>query len=337
MSEAGALGRLAITLPSPYHDTRECVSLARRAEEEWGYEAIWMAETAGPDSFSLGGAIAAATSRITLGTAIVPVYNRTPAVLAMGAATLADLSQGRFVLGLGSSSHAIVGDWNGIPFRAPLGHVRECVAIVRQALSGKKTDFEGAHLRSKGLRLGVRPPGPVPIYLAALRERMLRLAGEIGEGLIINFQPLEAMPRILAAYRAGAAAAGRDASADEVVCRFQVAVTDDLAAARNLLRLAFGAYLAAPVYNRFLAWCGYEEEARAIAAGFARRDRRAVAEAIHDDLIDRIAIVGPPDACREQIAAFVEAGVTTPVLSPLATGPDAALRVFETFAPARSR
>ena len=312
------------------------MELARRAEDEWGYEAIWMAETAGPDSFTLAGAILQATSRIPVGTAIVPVINRTPAVLAMGAGTLAQLAPGRFTLGLGTSSHAIIQDWNGLPFEQPLDTVRDAVAILRQALSGKKTDYEGARLHSRGFRLGALPPEPVPIYLAALRQKMLGLAGEIGEGLIINFQPLEAMPQILSAYRDGAKRAGRDASADEVVSRFQIAVTDDVAGARQLVRAGFGGYLAQPVYNRFLAWCGYEREAKAIREGFARRDRAAVAEAIHDELIDRIVILGDEEHCRARLAAFVEAGVTTPVLAPLALRKEDAVRMLATLAPRRS-
>jgi probable F420-dependent oxidoreductase len=334
MGGSAPLGRTAISLPVPFFDARECVELARSAEREWGYDAVWLAETNGPDSFSLAGALAWATERLTIGTAIVPVYNRTPAVLAMSAGTLAQLSGDRFVLGLGSSSHAIVGDWNGIPFEQPLAQVRETVGIVRQALSGAKTDFEGERLRSHGLRLGSVPRRPVPVYLAALRERMLRLAGEIGDGLVVNFFPLDALPRILAAYRAGAAAAGRDASGHEVVCRFQVAVTDDVPGARRLVRAAFGGYLATPVYNRFLAWCGFEPEARAIADAFARRDRAASAAAMHDDLVDRITILGSAEACRAQVAAFVAAGVTTPVVSPLAGDRAGVLRVLEAFAPA---
>ena len=330
------LGRMAITLPAPFVDSLGCVALAKRAETEWGYPAIWMAETAGPDSFSLAGAMAVSTSTIEIGTAIVAVYNRTPAVLAMSAATLAQLSNNRFILGLGSSSHAIMGEWNGVDFRAPLGHVRESVAIVRQALSGEKTDFAGKHFHSHGLRIGARATQPVRVYLAALREQMCELAGEIGEGLIINFQPASAMPQILAAYRRGAAKAGRDGSKDEVVCRFQVCVTDDRAKARALVRMAFGGYLAAPVYNAFLDWCGFPEEAKAIAEAFARRDRAAVATAITDEIVDRIAIIGTADECREQIAGFVAAGVTTPVLAPLATNAAEALRVYETFAPAKA-
>jgi probable F420-dependent oxidoreductase len=252
----------------------------------------------------------------------------------MSAATVQQLSGGRFVLGLGSSSHAIVGDWNGVAFERPLAHVRESVAIVRQALAGDKTDFEGEALRSHGFRLGSRPARPVPIYLAALREKMLRLAGEIGEGLIVNLFPVTALPRILAAYRAGAAAVGRDATKDEVVCRFQVLVTDDLPYARNLVRMAFGAYVAAPVYNRFFAWCGFESEARAVAEAFARRDRAGVAGAMTDELVDRITLLGSAERCRAQLAEFVAAGVTTPVLSPLAVERRAIESVFEAFAPA---
>jgi probable F420-dependent oxidoreductase len=328
------LGCLAITLPAPFLSARESLDLAVRAERDWGYQAIWLAETSGPDSMTLAGAIAAVTSRVTIGTAIVPVYNRTPAVLAMSAASLAQLSGGRFVLGLGSSSHAIIEGWNGIPFERPLAHVRETVAILRQALAGGRTDFEGSALRSRGLRLACLPEAPVPIYLAALRERMLELAGEIGDGLVLNLFPLSALPRILAAYRRGAARAGRDAGADEVVCRFQVGVTDDVPAARELVRRAFTGYVAQPVYNAYFRWCGFEEEARAVAEAFARGDRAASAAAMSDALVDGVAILGTLDACREQIAAFVAAGVTTPVISPLAADVAGVRAVFEAFAPA---
>src|SRR5206468_8681060 len=112
-------------------------------------------------------------------------------------------------------------------------------------------------------------------HLAALRERMLELAGEIGEGLVVNLFPVTALPRILAAYRRGAARASRDASDDEIVCRFQVAVTDDVAAARNLIRFGFAGYVAQPVYNAYFRWCGFEAEALAVAKAFAAGDRAA--------------------------------------------------------------
>jgi probable F420-dependent oxidoreductase len=329
-------GRLAITLPVPFFTAPECVDLARRAEEEWGYDAIWLAETGGAESFALASAIATATRHVTLGTAIVPVFNRTPAVLASAAGTVSQLSGGRFVLGLGSSSHAIIENWNGVPFERPLTRVRETVAILRQALSGQKTDFAGETVHSHGFRLGCLPEQPIPIYLAALREKMLRLAGEIADGVIVNLFPVSALPRILAAYRDGAAQAGRNAESSEVVCRFQVAVSEDVAAARQLVRGFYAAYVAQPVYNRFFAWCGFENEARAVAEGFARGDRRATGAAISDDLIDRVTILGTADECRAQIDEFVAAGVTTAVLSPLATDRQGIEAVFEAFAPGKT-
>jgi probable F420-dependent oxidoreductase len=329
------LGRLAVSLPAPFVPARECVELGRRAEAEWGYPAIWLAETNGPDSFSLAGALALATERATIGTAIVPVYNRTPAVLAMTAGTLAELSGDRFVLGVGTSSHAIVEGWNGVPFDRPLAHVREAVQLVRQALREPRTDYQGEVFRSTGLRLGARTRTPVPIYVAALRERMLQLAGEVGDGLIVNLFPLTALPQILAAWRAGAARAGRSVDGREVVCRFQVCVTDDRERARQLVRAAFGGYVATPVYNRFFAWCGFEEVARRVAEAFSRGDRAGVAAAMSDAFVDGIAILGSAASCREQVAAFVAAGVTTPVIAPLATERAGVERVFEAFAPGR--
>jgi probable F420-dependent oxidoreductase len=312
----------------------ECVELAVRAEREWGYDAIWLAETNGPDSASLAGALALATERVTLGTAIVPVYNRTPAVLAMTAGTLAELSRGRFVLGVGSSSHAIMENWNGVAFEKPLAHVRDAVAIVRAALAGEKTDHQGKALRSRGLRLGTRAKPP-PIYVAALREKMLELAGEIGDGLILNLFPPAALPDILGAYRRGAAKSGRDASGDEVVCRLMVAITDDVAAARNAVRLGFTGYFAQPVYNAYLRWYGFEKEAQALSDAFARGDRAGSAAALTDELIDSIAVLGSAERCRERIAAYVEGGVTTPVLAPLAGDRAGVEAVFEALAPAK--
>ncbi|MBW2267882.1 MAG: LLM class F420-dependent oxidoreductase [Deltaproteobacteria bacterium] len=329
------LGKLAITLPQPGVSSRDSVGLAVKAEREWGYEAIWLAETQGPDSAALAGAIAQATERIGIGTAIVPVYNRTPAVLAMTAATLAELSADRFILGIGSSSHAIVESWNGVRFERPLAHVRDCVAILRQALAGEKTAYTGSALRSKGLRLGTRAT-PTKIYVAALREKMLETAGEIGDGLILNLFPPRALPDILAAYRRGAQRAGRDVSNHEVVCRLLLGVNDDLDSARNMVRMGFAGYFAQPVYNAYLRWYGFEKEAQALAEAFARGDRAGSAAALTDEVIDSIAVLGSEAQCRARIAEYVAGGVTTPVLAPLAGDLATADATFALFAPNRA-
>ena len=330
------LGKLAITLPAPFLSVAQCVDLARKAEDEWGYRAIWLAETGGAESFALAGALSQATSQVEIGTAIVPTYNRTPAILAAGAGTVAQLSDDRFILGLGTSRHAIIEQWNGVPLEQPLARVRETVAILRQALAGEKTDFDGKTLHSHGFRLGAQPAKPLRIYLAGLREKMLTLAGEVGEGLIINFMPLEAMPKILGASQAGGKRGGRAATGDEVVARFQIAITDDVPAARNLVRLGFGGYVATPVYNKFFEWVGYGDVAKGVREAFAARDRKGSAAAMTDDFIDSVTILGSAEECREKLAAFVEAGVTTPILAPVAVSPQATEAVFEALAPGLS-
>ncbi len=329
------LGRLSITLPAPGVPSLECVELARKADQEWGYHAVWMAETNGPDSFALAGAIATATERVEIGTAIVPVFNRTPVVLAMSAATLAELSNDRFILGVGSSSHAIIEQWNGGDFERPLAHVRDSVAILRQALAGEKTDYTGTALRSQGFRLGTRAKAP-RVYVAALREKMRELAGEFGDGLILNLFPTRAMPDILAAYRRGAERVGRDVSDHEVVCRLMVGIHDDLDAARNMVRIGFAGYFAQPVYNAYLRWYGFEEEAEALLRAFERGDRAGSAAALTDELIDSIAVLGSEEHCRERIAEYVAAGVTTPVLAPLAASREHTEAAFAALAPERA-
>lgn len=331
---SGKLGKLAITLPAPHLSLLECVELAVRAEQEWGYESIWLAETSGPDSFSLAAAVATATRHVEIGTAIVPVYNRTPAVLAMSAGSVAELSGGRFILGLGTSSHAIIEQWNGVPFERPLDSVKDSLAICRQALAGERTDYSGEVFSSRGFRMTVRPPAEVPIYLAALREKMLHMAGELSDGVIINLFPFAALGQIVDAFEAGARAAGRPTGAP-VVCRHQVGMTDDVPAARALLRKNLGGYFATPVYNRFLRWCGYEQEMEAVSQGFANRDREAVAAALHDDFIDATAILGDFDSCCEQLAAFVDGGVTTTVLAPVSSSREETLACYEAFAPVK--
>ena len=292
-----------------------CQRVARRAED-LGYESLWIADVGGPDPFVVAAAAAAVTSRVRIGTAVIPAYTRTPPVIAGAAASCAELAPGRFVLGIGASSENIVQNWSGVPFRRPLARVRETVTVVRDILAGKRTDFAGRTLESRGYRLLMKTPDPpIPIHVGALMPPMLELAGEIADGVTLNMMPVEAVPRMIEHIRAGAARAGRDPSSLEIVARFQVCVTDDKATARNLLRGAFGPYFATSVYNRFVDWCGFHDEAREILAGWQTKDRARVAAGVNDEMLDRIGILGSAAECRERIAAFREAGVTTPMVS----------------------
>jgi len=324
--------RLAASLPVP-PNLAMCRRVAERVEA-LGYDSVWIADTgAGPDAFVVGAAVATCTSRLRIGTAVVPVYTRTPSVMAAGAGSVAQLAPERVVLGIGASSETIVQAWGGVPFERPLQRIRETVAVLRQMLAGERVTFQGRTIATRGFRLVSVPPAPVPIYLAALMPPMLELAGEIADGVILNFMPVEAVPRMLEHVRRGAERAGRDASQLEIVSRFQTVVTDDVAGARGALRHMMGPYFATSVYNRFVAWCGFADEAAAILSGWKAKDRGRNLAAVTDEMIDRLAIIGPAEHCRERLEAFARAGVTTPMVHPFLFDEAAVWAAFEGLAP----
>ena len=327
--------RLGASLPLP-PDLDMCRRVAEHAEI-LGYESLWIADTgAGPDAFVVAAVAAGVTRSARIGTAVIPVYTRALPVHAAGAGSVAQLAPGRFVLGLGVSSETIVDTWGGVPFEKPFARMRETVAVLRQMLAGERVSFEGKTVRTKNFRLVSPPPRPVPIYIAALMPPMLELAGEIADGVILNFMPVEAVPRMLAHVRKGAERAGRDGAELEVVARFQTLVTDDVPRAREAIRHMMGPYFATSVYNRFVAWCGFAKEARAIDAAWRAKDRARNVAAVTDDMVDRLAIIGTPEHCRKRLAAFVKAGVTTPMIQPFLFDEAAIWRTFEALAPVGS-
>lgn len=326
--------RLGASLPLP-PDLGMCRRVAERVEP-LGYESVWIADTgAGPDAFVVSAVAAQATKRARIGTAVIPIYTRALPVLAAGAGSAAQLAPGRFILGLGISSETIVDTWGGVPFRQPFTRMRETVDILRRMLAGERVTAKGRTVRTANFRLVSPPPAPVPIYIAALMPPMLELAGEIADGVILNFMPVEAVPRMLEHVRIGAERAKRNPADLEVVSRFQCVVTDDKAAARGALRHMMGPYFATSVYNRFVAWCGFGEEAREIDAGWRAKDRGRNLGAVTDEMVDRIAIIGSADECRERLAAFVAAGVTTPMIQPFLFDEAAIWSTLEALAPAR--
>jgi len=254
-------------------------------------------------------------------------------VLASTAMTLSHLAPERFLLGIGSSSHAMVEYWHGQTFTKPLTRVKETAQVVRAMLAGEKVNFQGETLRTAGYKVNPSPKGHVPVYIAALREKMLRMAAEVGEGVVLNLSPLSALPKIMDNVRAGAEQGGKRVEDLEIVYRHQVVVTDDPAAARDMVRKRFAPYFATPVYNKFLAWCGYPEVAQTIAEGWAERDRDKTEGALTDELVEQIAIIGDADKCREEVRRFVEGGVTTPVISCLSPEPEVLDATLQAFSP----
>lgn len=323
--------KTAISLPIP-GDLDTNLEMAIWAENQ-GYDSLWLADTGGIDALTMAAAIATATHSIRIGTAVVPTYTRTPAVFASTLATLSHLAPDRIILGLGSSSHAMIEGWHGLPFKKPLTHVKETTLAIKSMLTGEKSAFNGEMIQSNGYRLTLPPKGKVPIYLAGLREKMLQTAGELGDGVILNLYPVDALPKMMEHIETGAKKAGKKLEDMEIVCRQHGCITDDPAAIRERFRQAFAPYFATPVYNKFLAWCGYPDEAEQISRGWAEKNREMTTSALTDDLVDKIAVIGNEATAQAQLRKHIDGGITTPMIT--ATSADMAdfKRTYQAYTP----
>ncbi len=323
--------RIAVTLPAgPV--LADTVARVQWAEAN-GYEDGWFSDSGAPDSLTMMAAVAQHAPRLRLGIAVVPVQTRTPAVLAATAQVLGQLLPGRVVLGLGASSQNIVENWHGGSMKKPVTQVRETAIMVRDMLTGARSDFDLVTRKSHGYRQPAAEP-TVPIYMAALRSGMIEAAAEHGDGVIFNLWPKRALPKMMEHVAIGAARAGKDPATVEVVNRHMVWVTDDKAAAIERFKASFAPYYATPVYNQFLAWAGYEDAAQTIAEGWAERDRAKTTGAISDELANEVAVIGSADECRERIRWAGETGIHTHIIAPLSPDPADIQRTFEAFTPA---
>lgn len=278
-----------------------------------GYTDLWSSEAGGHDGFTPLAMAAAWAPEFRLGIAIIPAYTRGPALLAMSVASLADAAPGRFVMGIGTSSNVIVERWNGIPFEEPYARVRDTVKFLRKALTGEKVDEEYETFTVKGYRLQMPPLAQQPpILVGALRQGMLKLAGRVGDGAILNWLSAEDVKTVAPYVHAGG-------EGKEIVARLFVVPTADRAVARAIARRAIAAYLTVPVYAAFHEWLGRSDLLAGLWAHWKSGDRKAALEAIPDEVVDDLVIHGSPEECREHIERYRAAGVTTPALAILHT------------------
>ncbi|MEQ0557664.1 LLM class F420-dependent oxidoreductase [Amycolatopsis sp. NEAU-NG30] len=277
-----------------------------------GYTDAWTAETAGTDAFTPLVLASQWAPQLRLGTAIVPVYTRGPGLLAMQAATLAELAPGRFVLGIGASSPVIVSNWNAAAFEAPFARSRDTLRFLRAALTGEKVTEKYETFAVSKFRLE-RPADPPPsIMLAALRPGMLRLAAREADGAITNWLAASDVPRVRAEV-------GPDV---ELAARIFVCPTEDAEAARGLGRMLISSYLTVPVYAAFHEWLGRGEALAPMHEAWAAGDRQKANQVIPDSVVDELVIHGSVESCREQVQSYVDNGLTTPVIALLPTGED---------------
>lgn len=275
-----------------------------------GYTDFWSSEVDSWDAVSPLAAVADRARHATLGTAIMPVHTRGPAVLAQTATTMAGLTRGRFVLGLGSSAPAVVRDWNGVPHEAPYERVRDTLAFLREAFTGGRVDREYETFAVRGFQLKVPVEEPPPVYVAALRPRMLRLAAEQSDGAITNWLSADDVPRV------------RDVIGADVplVARILVAATEDVDAVRTFASRLVAAYLNVPAYAAFQRWLGRGPALETMWERWQSGDRRGALAAVPDEVVDALVVHGSPEAIRAHVTRYADAGVTVPVLYLLPVG-----------------
>jgi len=309
--------RWGLTLPLPGTTLAASREPVERAEAA-GYTDVWSGETNGPDGFTPLTLASQWTKSARLGTGVVGVMQRGRALLAQEAAALADASGGRFVLGIGASSDRIIEGWNGMPFERPRGRVSETIDYLRAVLGGERG--EG------GFKLETAPASEVPIVVAALRGKMLELAVEKGDGAMTNFLPLSGLPQIAGQLEGAGAPEGF-----ELLCRF-FCIPGEREQVEPLARFMFSSYITVPVYEKYFRWLGHGEKIDEMVAAWAAKDRRRAAEAAPWELIEDTFIFGSPEQMKERLRAYVEGGITLPVITPITT-PEATGELIEALAP----
>jgi alkanesulfonate monooxygenase SsuD/methylene tetrahydromethanopterin reductase-like flavin-dependent oxidoreductase (luciferase family) len=258
--------------------------------------------------------------------------------LATGVVAAEHRAPGRFVLGLGASTENMVDRWYGLQFARPLTRVRETVLLLRQILRGEKTEFTGMTLRSQGFRLQGIPSAPVPIHLAAMGSKMLRLAGEVADGVVLNdFTPPDRLSWALEQIDAGAKRSGRRVNDLEIVKRRAVVLAEDddaLGDAADFCRRYLAFYGSAPGYQAIMRELGYGDAVEEIRAGYAARDRKRTTNAVSEAMVSRICTLGSAAVCQARVREDYAGGVDTVAVSPQASDGTAFARAASTFAPA---
>jgi probable F420-dependent oxidoreductase len=301
------MARLGVTIPLANDELTELPAVLDRLEGA-GFTDLWSAEVNGTDAFTPLVVAATTHPSYRLGTAIVPAYTRSPALIAMSAASLASAATSEVLLGVGTSSDVIVSQWNGVPFVEPYKKVRDVVRFLRQALDGDKVDFKGDTFEIRGFRLGA-PLGRRPkVLVAALRPGMLKLAGRESDGAIVNWLSAEDVKKVVPYVL--------DHNPDaEIVARIFTIPTDNLEWGREVARRQITAYLNVPVYAEFHRWLGRGEMLQPMWDAWKAGDRKQALKEVPEDLIDQLLLVGDADRIAAGVQAYRDAGVKTPMLS----------------------
>ena len=287
-------------------------------------DTIWVPETWGMENFSMLGAVSTKTTNQKIGSSIINIFSRSPSTIAMGAITVDSLSNGRLVLGLGTSSLPIVESFHGSSFEKPLQRMKEYVEIIRLVTSGKKVNYDGDIFKLNNFTLLIKPlRNEIPIYLAAINQKMVDLAWNIGNGVIFYLRPLNEMKQTISKMQSK--------KKIDVTCQLITCVSENSEEAIERAKKTVAFYISVgDIYRKFLAKNGFEHETSNIFEEFKRSGFKSSQELVSDSMLNSLAISGTPDECKRQLTSFVDAGINQPILqfNPIGDTMDS-FRLFE--------
>ena len=275
---------------------------------ETNIDSIWIPETWGMENFSMLGAVSSETKSQKIGSSIINIYSRSPSTISMGAATTDILSNGRLILGLGTSSVPIVEDFHGNEFETPVQRMREYVEIIRLSLSKKQINYSGKIFNLKNFTLLIKPKRQsIPIYLAAINQRMVNLAWELGDGVIFYLRPLDEMKKIISKMQSE--------KKIDVACQIITCISNNSEEAIQRAKKTLAFYISVgKVYREFLAKNGFENETENIFEEFKKSGFKSNHELIPNSMLNSLCISGSPEEAKVQLEKFRDAGIDLPII-----------------------
>lgn len=271
-------------------------------------DTIWIPETWGMENFSMLGMVSQKNSSAKIGSSIINIYSRTPSLVAMGAATVDTISDGRLILGLGTSSFPIVENFHGLKFEKPISRMREYIDIIRLVLTGKQVNYEGNFFKLKNFSLLIKPVRvSIPIYLAAVNQKMVELTWEIADGVIFYLRPITELKKTIASMQ--------EKKKIDVSCQIITCVSEDSQKAIERAKKTLAFYISVgDIYRNFLATNGFYNETNNIVQEFKKSGLENVHEFVTDGMIKSLTISGTPQECLSQLKKFRETGLDLPII-----------------------
>lgn len=296
----------------PLLSMHEILLCAKMADQQENVDSLWVPESWGRESFATLGAISQVTRKVSLGTSIINIYSRTPAIVAMAATTLDMLSDNRTIIGLGASTAAIVENWHGLKFNRPASRMKEYIECLRLMTRGEKVKYNGEFFQINNFKILHQPQrANIPIFMAAVNKKMVSMASKLADGILLYLRPLEELKRTTTELKQ--ATKGKSF---EIACSFICAMSNkepEKARARAATTLAF--YIAVgEYYSKFLADNGFKIEVEEISAEYRKAGADNAAKYVSDRMLSSLVICGNSEECRESLSKFLSTGITLPII-----------------------